>query len=323
MPLSQETEIFLAQVAQSGRPPLHQQQPETARKINAVFVAAAHPPEPVAQVADRTIPGPRGEIPLRIYTPFGAGPFPLLVYFHGGGWVVGDLPMVDSICRTLANTAGCVVVSVDYRLAPEHKFPAGLEDAYAATKWVADQAELLNGDFLRDASRRRPLIAVAGESAGGNLAAAVALMARDRGDLALSYQLLIYPATQYQSNTASFHQYGENYFLTADSINWFWHHYLPSPQEGKNPYASPLLAENLANLPPGLIVTAEFDPLRDEGEAFGDRLRAAGVAVKTIRYNGTIHGFINFTKFLPLGQIALKEIGANLQAAFAQAKNNF
>ncbi len=313
MPLNQETEIFLEQVAQSGQPPLNEQQPETARKINAVFVAASHPPEPVAQVEPRTIPGPGGEIPLWIYTPFGAGPFPLLVYFHGGGWVVGDLPMVDSICRTLANAAGCVVVSVDYRLAPEHKFPAGLEDAYTATKWVAENAALLNGD--------RRLIAVAGESAGGNLAAGVTLMARDRGEFALIYQLLIYPATQYQSHTASFHQYGENYFLTADSINWFWHHYLPSPTEGKNPYASPLLAENLANLPPGLIVTAEFDPLRDEGEIYGDRLREAGVEIKTIRYDGTIHGFINFAKFLPLGQTALKEIGAILQTAFARGKN--
>jgi acetyl esterase len=178
---------------------------------------------------------------------------------------------------------------------------------------VAENAALLNGD--------RRLIAVAGESAGGNLAAGVTLMARNRGEFALIYQLLIYPATQYQSHTPSFHQYGENYFLTADLTNWFWDHYLPSPTEGKNPYASPLLAENLANLPPGLIVTAEFDPLRDEGEIYGDRLREAGVEIKTIRYDGTIHGFINFAKFLPLGQTALKEIGAILQTAFTQGKN--
>jgi len=309
MSLNRETETFLQQVAQSQQPPICEQQPEQARKLNSVFAHGTHPPEPVAKVEHRTIPGPVGQIPVSIYTPAGVGPFPLLMYFHGGGWVFGDLPMVDSICRTLANGADCVVVSVDYRLAPEHKFPTGVEDAYAATKWVSENAELLNGNPAK--------IAVAGESAGGNLAAAVTLMVRDRSEFSLTYQLLIYPATQYHANTESFRNYGENYFLTADSINWFWHHYLPSPTDGQNPYASPLWAENLHNLPPGLIVTAEYDPLRDEGEAYGDRLRDAGVNIKTIRYDGTIHAFINLAGHLPYGQTALAEIAAILKTAWA------
>lgn len=315
MPLKPETQRFLAQVAQSGQPPLSQQEPETARKLNAVFTHGSHPPEPVKEVEHRTIPGIAAEIPLCIYTPIyppeGDGSFPLSIYFHGGGWTIGNLPMVDSICRTLANDAGCVVVSVDYRLAPEYKFPAGLEDAYAATKWVAENAAEINGD--------RAKIAVAGESAGGNIAAAVTLMARARAEFSLHYQLLIYPATQYDANTESYRNYGENHFLTADSITWFWQQYLPSPADGQNPYASPLLAENLSNLPPGLIVTAEYDPLRDEGEAYGDRLRAAGVDIKTIRYDGTIHGFINLAGLLPYGQQALAEIAAELRHALSRS----
>lgn len=312
MPLLRETELFLEQVAQSRKPPLCEQEPAQARKLNSVFIHGSHPPQPVAKVENRTIPGIAEEIPICIYTPIyppeKVERFPLLVYFHGGGWTIGNLPMVDSICRSLANDAGCVVVSVDYRLAPEYKFPAGVEDAYAATKWVAENAASLNGD--------RSLIAVAGESAGGNIAAVVTLMARDRAEFSLSYQLLIYPSTQYNANTESYRKYGEKHFLTADSITWFWHHYLPSPADGQNPYVSPLLAENLDNLPPGLIVTAEYDPLRDEAEAYGDRLREAGVDVKTIRYDGTIHAFINLARHLPYGQTALAEISTILKTAF-------
>jgi len=305
--MNQETRKFLEKAASSKKPPLSSQTPEQARKINKVFIDLSHPKETVAKVENRTIPGPGGELPLRVYTPEGAGPFPVLVYFHGGGYVLGNLDMVDSICRTLANAVECVVVSVEYRLAPEYKFPAAVEDGYAATMWAWENAAAINGDVSR--------IAIGGESAGGNLAAVVALMARDRSQPSLIYQLLIYPIANHTSlSTESRRLYGENYFLTTDSIEWFAKQYLPAGSDSTNAYASPLLAEDLTNLPPGLIITAEYDPLRDEGEAYGDRLQKAGVAVKVSRYPGTIHGFINLAGMLTLGQEALKEAARELKA---------
>ncbi|NEP45803.1 MAG: alpha/beta hydrolase [Okeania sp. SIO2H7] len=301
-----ETQDFLNKVASSKKPPLSSQTPEQARGLNKVFIDLSHPKETVAKVENRTIPGPGGELPVRIYTPWGEGPFPVLVYFHGGGYAIGNLEMTDSICRTLTNGAECVVVSVEYRLAPEHKFPAAIEDGYSATLWVAENATAINGDASR--------IAVGGESAGGNLAAVVALIARDRAKPSLIYQLLIYPVTHHGSlSTESRRLYRENYFLTADSIAWFAKQYLPAGEDGTNAYASPLLAEDLTNLPPALIITAELDPLRDEGEAYGDRLRDAGVPAKISRYPGTIHVFINVAGLLTLGQQALKEAASELK----------
>ncbi len=304
--MNQETREFLEKAASSKKPPLSSQTPEQARRINKVFINLSHPKETVAKVENRTIADSGGELPVRVYTPFGVGPFPVLVYFHGGGYVFGDLDTVDSICRILTKGANCVIVSVAYSLAPEHKFPAAIEDGYAATLWVAENAGAINGDVSR--------IAVGGESAGGNLAAVVALMARDRLQPSLAYQLLIYPSTQLGLlPTESRRLYGENYFLTTDSIDWFAEQYLPDKEDGKNAYISPLLAEDLTNLPPGLIITAELDPLRDEGEAYGDRLQKAGVAVKVSRYPGTIHGFINLAGMLTLGQQALKEAARELK----------
>ena len=308
MSLNRETQILFEQIAKWDLPSISELEPTQARELSAMFKHLSHDSEAIAKVENYTIAGPVVEIPLRIYTPEAIAPFPLLVYFHGGGWVIGDLETVDSICRTLANQANCVVVSVDYRLAPEHKFPAALEDAYAATKWVAQNASDLNGDKTR--------IAVAGDSAGGNLAAAVALMARDRGEPPLVYQLLIYPATQYNANTESYRQNGEDYLLTTDDMTWFWNHYLAREADGNNSYASPLLESNLSNLPPTLILTAEFDPLRDEAEAYAVRLQDAGVSVKSSRYDGTIHGFVNMAKMLSQGQEALAEAGAELASAF-------
>ncbi len=305
--MNQETRDFLEKAASSKKPPLSSQTPQQARGLNKVFINLSHPKETVAKVENRTIPGPGGELPVRVYTPEGAGPFPVLVYFHGGGYVIGNLEMVDSICQTLTNGAECVVVSVEYRLAPEHKFPAAIEDGYAATLWVAENAAVINGDVSR--------IAVGGESAGGNLAAVVALMARDRLQPPLVYQLLIYPIAHHSSlSTESRRLYGENYFLTTDTIAWFAQQYLPAGEDGKNAYISPLLAEDVTNLPPGLIITAEYDPLRDEGEAYGDRLQKAGAAVKVSRYPDTIHGFINLAGMLTLGQQALKEAASELKA---------
>ncbi|MDY6806983.1 MAG: alpha/beta hydrolase [Cyanobacteriota bacterium] len=305
--INAETKDFLAKVASSKKPPLSSQTPEQVRKLDRVFIHLSHLKETVAKVENRTIPGTGGEITLRIYTPQGVGPFPVLVYFHGGGYAIGNLDMVDSICRTLTNGAECVVVSVEYRLAPEDKFPAAIEDGYSATLWAAENATAINGDACR--------MAVGGESAGGNLAAVVALMARDRCQPSLIYQLLIYPVTHHTSlSTESRRLYAEDYFLTADSIAWYAKQYLPTAEDGKNTYASPLLAEDLTNLPPALIITAELDPLRDEGEAYGDRLREAGVPVKVSRYDGTIHAFINLAGMLTLGQKALKEAASDLKA---------
>ena len=218
---------------------------------------------------------------------------------------------MDSLCRSLANASGCMVASVDYRLAPEHKFPAAVEDAYSATKWIADNATDVNVD-----SRR---IAVAGDSAGGNLAAAVSLMARDRGGPRILYQLLICPVTNHAFDTASYSENGEGYWLTKEDMKWFWNHYLRTDQDGKNPYASPLLAENLTSLPPAFVITAEFDPLRDEGEAYAARLRKSGVPVKMTRYSGTIHGFINIAD-LRQSRVAIDEAAAELRGAFGGTK---
>lgn len=309
MPLNPETRAFLDSLAQMGRPPLNELEPAQAREqySNGARLLS-HEKEPLAQVEDLTIKGPVGEIPIRIYRPAVAAALPILMYFHGGGWVVGDLEVEDSVCRTLAKQADCIVVSVDYRKAPEHKFPAAPEDAYAATIWVAENAALIKGDRTR--------IGVGGESAGGNLAAAVTLMARDRGGPSLVYQLLFDPVTQYGFDTESYRQYGKDYLLTTDIMVWFWNHYLPTPLEGKNPYASPLLAENLSNLPPASIITAEFDPLRDEAEAYGDRLRQAGVPVKISRYQGEIHAFTTRAKICPQGLESLAEASSALKAAF-------
>lgn len=238
--------------------------------------------EPVASVLDRTIPGPAGEIPVRIYDPGGAGPKGVISWFHGGGWVIGDLESADAGCRMLANASGCVVVSVDYRLAPEHKFPAAADDCYAAAKWVAANAASLGADPARHA--------VGGDSAGGNLAAVVAQLARANGAPDLRFQLLVYPVTDYNYDTPSYRENAEGYLLTKDSMVWFWDHYLNNPAEGNDPKASPLRASDLSGLPRALVITCEYDPLRDEGEAYASRLAEAGVPTTAVRFNGQIHG---------------------------------
>jgi acetyl esterase len=279
--------------------------PET-RQAFAGIAAFGGPPEPLAKVELRRIPGPSGEIPLRIYTPEGTGPFPGIVYFHGGGWVIGTLDTHDGVCRQLAKRSGAVVVSVDYRLAPEHKFPAAPEDCYAATLWVAENAAKIGADARR--------LAVGGDSAGGNLAAVVSLMARDRAQPKIAFQLLIYPVTDYSYDTASYRENADGYLLTKDSMVWFWNHYLRSAGDGAQPYASPLRARDLKGLPPAMVVTTEFDPLRDEGEAYAERLRQAGVPVKLKRYDGLIHGFFMMTGFFPHALQAVDEAAAEIRA---------
>lgn len=256
------------------------------------------------------VPGPGGMIPVRIYTPPGTGkaPRPAIVYFHGGGFVLCNLDTHDSTCRELAIGTGSVVVSVDYRLAPEAKFPAAPEDCYAATQWTADQAERLGIDPSR--------LAVAGDSAGGNLAAVVSLMARDRGHPAICHQLLIYPVTDYAFETGSYRDNAQGYFLTTHMMRWFWHHYLPSEADGANPLASPLRAKDLAGLPPATVLTAEFDPLRDEGRAYAERLEQAGVVTHYTNYPGVFHGFFGMTAQLPRARTAVDEACQALRRAF-------
>ncbi|MGG1678398.1 alpha/beta hydrolase fold domain-containing protein [Neobacillus sp. NRS-1170] len=303
--------FILKQLESAGAPPLELLTPDQAR-LAADFRLLAGAPEEVAKVENRTIPVPGGEIPVRIYTPAGEGPFPALVYYHGGGWVIGNLDTVEVPCRMLANRAGCVVVSVDYRLAPEHKFPTAAEDSYAAVKWVAQYAASIQVDPER--------IAVGGDSAGGNLAAVVSLMARDQGGPSLAYQMLIYPVTNHSYDTKSYQENADGYFLTKNTMVWFWNHYLRDEHDGKNPYASPLLAEDLSGLPPALVITAGFDPLRDEGEAYAQRLKAAGVSVEETRYDGMIHGFFWMPGVLVQGNAAINQAANALKHAFNTVK---
>ena len=312
MPLDPQAQAVLDGMAASGAPELHTLSVPDARQVILSMAAMGGESEAVSRVEDRQIPGPAGSIPIRIYALAGSGPFPVLVYFHGGGWVIGNIESHETVCRTLTNAAGCVTVSVDYRLAPEHKFPVGPEDCYAATQWVATNAATINGDPTR--------IAVGGDSAGGNLSAVVSLMARDRGGPKLVYPLLIYPATDYMPDTPSLRENGSGYFLTKDDMVWFWNHYLSSEAEAKHPHVSPLRADSLSGLPPALVITAEFDPLRDEGEMYAARLREAGVPAVTARYNGMIHGFLSMAGALDQGKKALADAAAGQRSAFGNGE---
>lgn len=308
MSLDPQARAMLDLMASAGRVPVHQLSPRDARAQVLAGLAQSEP-EPVGRVEDRTIPGPETAIPVRIYWPHGDGPFPVLVFFHGSGFVICNLDTHDGICRSLTNGAGCVVVSVDYRLAPETKFPGPVEDCYAATAWVAKQAESLGADAGR--------LAVGGDSAGGDLAAAVAQMARDRGGPAIVFQLLIYPVTNYAFDTPSYAENGSgDYGLSTADMRWFWGHYLSNPSDGEHPYASPLRAQNLANLPPSLVITAECDVLRDEGEAYAAKLRAAGNLATCTRYEGMIHGFFGMGAALDKAKLAVQEASMALRSAF-------
>ncbi|MEW9669367.1 alpha/beta hydrolase [Ammoniphilus sp. 3BR4] len=264
----------------------------------------------VGSIEDRMISGPGGEIPIRIYTPEGDGPFPLLVFFHGGGFVRGSIETHDVSCRNLVRASGWKVISVGYRLAPEHPFPAGLEDCYAGLQWTVQHVDELQGDAEQ--------IAVGGDSAGGNLAAAVAIMARDRGGPSIAKQVLMYPVTDYhrhgiQSPYPSYQEKGTGYGLTSKGMGLYWQYYLKQQEEGDNPYASPMKSANLMGLPPAVVVTAEYDPLCDEGERYAERLREAGVAVVSRRFNGMIHGFLNWLEDMEEKTDAYKLIGSFLQ----------
>lgn len=293
MPLDPQAREFLDKLERSRAPKMHELSPEDAR---ALVVPLRMPRETMGAVINRTIPGPAGEIPVRIYHPASSAIrqpdetatdrmlLPVILYFHGGGWVVGSIASHDGLCRRLCNQTGGIVASVDYRLAPEQKYPAAVDDCVAATQWTYANASQFGGDPAR--------IVVAGDSAGGNLAAVVALIAREQGGPPIAAQLLIYPITDFMPEFDSYQRNGRDYFLTSETILWFWNHYLHSPEQGQDWRASPLRAAELTGLPPAIILVAEFDPLYDEGLVYADRLEAAGVRVERIISSGQIHGFI-------------------------------
>jgi acetyl esterase len=308
MPLDPQAEALRRRREQQGTPPLYQLSVAEARKADlAAIQADAGVPEPVGEVIDRYIPGPAGALPIRIYRPAGRTRSPVLLYFFGGGGVLGCIDTSDGICRTLTNSVPCVTVSVGYRLAPEHRFPAAVQDCYAAARWVGRHAEEIGGDDGK--------IAVGGDSAGGNLAAVVALMARDNGGPALAYQLLVYPNTDFLSDTPSLAENVDPYLFNKASVEWYRGHYLAVPDDGASPLASPLRADDVSGVPPATIITAEYDPLRDQGEQYAERLAAGGVAVTLTRYAGMPHGFFAMPGVLEAGRRAQAQAAGDLSAA--------
>jgi acetyl esterase len=259
---------------------------------------------PVAAVEDRVLPGPGGDLTVRIYTPDAPSPAPAFIYLHGGGWVMGSIDAVDAPLRAVANGSGCVVCSVDYRLAPEHPFPAALDDVRAVLGWVTERAGLLSIDPGR--------IALGGDSAGGNLAAATTLAERGRGRH-ISGQVLIYPVLDHDFERPSYVANAEGFGMTRDIMKWYWDHYLPDPERRSDPLASPLRAPDLRALPPALVITAEHDVLRDEGEDYAARLRAAGVDVTLSRYDGMVHGFFRTAGAVDGGRALIDEIATWLR----------
>jgi len=304
--------LVLDMIRLAGRPPFEQLTPAEAREAYMKSRAVLQPePEPVETVRDLACPGPHGEIPLRLYRPAGAGAgaLPALVYFHGGGWLLGGLESHDVVCRRFANAARCVVVSVDYRMAPEHKFPAAVDDSAAATRFVATHA----GDLGIDPAR----IAVGGDSAGGNLAAVMALMARD-GDLPpLAFQLLVYPATDMAMTTISSQTVGPGVPLTSATMKWFIDHYMRDAADPIDWRASPIRAASVAGTAPALVLTAGVDPLRDEGIAYATRLEREGVRVMAIHLSDQIHGFLSMGKVIRASDTAIDVMSSVLRRALA------
>jgi acetyl esterase len=287
---------------------------EQARAENLEGVpVVSGPARPMARVEALTIPGPGGEIPARLYVALGVPrpPQPLLVYYHGGGWVIGDLETHDGVCRFLAEHSGCRVLSVGYRLAPEHPFPAAVEDAAAAFGWAAENAAELGADPAR--------IAVGGDSAGGNLSAGVCLQARETGGPQPAMQLLLYPATDVVGEQASRETFAKGFLLTRNDMQWFEDHYLPDGCDPDDQRASIMRAQDVSNLPPAYVATAGFDPLRDEGEIYAARMREAGVQVALRRYSGMIHGFANLTAICPNARDAMFEVSGALRMGLGLA----
>ena len=326
MPLDPEAKASLEKRIEMGVLEPHESSPEEARALQA---ARPNLPGPeMASVSDHLAPGPHGDVPVRVYVPEnphpriedahplpgGEGnrePLPVCMWFHGGGWVIGSVGTNDATARALAKAAGAIVVSVDYRLAPEHRFPIPFDDSYAATVWTAENAGALGGDPSR--------LAVAGASAGGNLSTTIALRARDENGPAIVHQSLIYPVTDRDFTRPSYKENGEGYGLSYASMVWFFDCYLSSEADASNPYVAPMLAEDLSGLPPAFVLTCEYDPLRDEGEAYAKRLQEAGVPTKLSRYDGMIHAFYNAG--IPFSRTwdAIDETAGEMRKAFGTA----
>jgi acetyl esterase len=311
MAVTPEVRAVLDALETLGNPPIEEQTPQQVREAYGEFSALASKAE-MAAVTDRTFPGPAGEVPVRVYVPTTEpGPRPVLVYFHGGGWVIGDLESHDATVRALAAASGLTVVAVDYRLAPEHPFPAAIDDCLAAVCWVAEPSTAAELDV--DPAR----LAVGGDSAGGNLAAVAAQQLRDTGPT-LRFQVLVYPATEMHFTHPSIEENADGYFLTKADMAWFRGHYCAG-EDWNDPRMSPLLAtdEAVRGVAPALVITAEFDPLRDEGEAYAAKLQAAGVDAKATRYDSVIHGFFSMGDLVPEGKAAIDEAAEALRAALA------
>ena len=312
MPLDPMMKGFLDQMAAMGGPKMWEIAPAQARELLAAMMQLVGPKDvPIDNSEDLTMPGPGGALRLRNYTPVGAkdGALPTLVFYHGGGFVIGDLETHDGLCRMLANDAGVRVIAVDYRLAPESKYPAAVDDALAAVRWIAANAATLGVDARR--------IAVGGDSAGGALAAIVAQQAK--GAPKIAFQLLLFPVTQLSEKTGSMHANAEGYFLDLATLEWFYDHYgANSGIDKTDPRISPLLAKDFAGLPPAYLVTAQFDPLHDDGVRYAEKLRAAGVPVTHVDYPGLVHDFIYMQAVLPQAGAAMKAAAAAVKAALTE-----
>lgn len=314
MTLDPQVSYVLGLVANSPYPEFHTLSPEDARDIFEDTAPALNiRAEDVYRTEDRWIDGVEGDIPIRIYTPHqptAGEKIPILVFYHGGGFVIGSLDSYDSLCRALANRADCIVVSVEYRLAPEHKFPAAVDDALEAYQWVSDHGHELDGDVTR--------LAIAGDSAGGNVAAVTAHGIRHEGDTAPLLQVLIYPVLDGTPERPSHHEFAEGMLLTRGNILWFYAHYMNQPEDALDPRFSPILAEDLTGLAPTLLIVAGHDPLRDEGIAYAERLKSAGIKVDLSNYEGMVHGFLSFADAVDQGKKAIEEVADALRKVFAQ-----
>jgi len=309
MPLDHDAEILIKMIQEANRPTFESVGAVAARDLYMAGRKALSPdPMPIAETRDVAIPGSGGPIPARLYRSAKNGTLPVLVFLHGGGWVVGNIDSHEAMCRHLANRAECAVLSVDYRMGPEHKFPAAVEDCFAATVWTAGNAAALGVDPGR--------LAVGGDSAGGNLAAVVSLLARDKRAPRISCQILIYPATDAAMRHDSVARYAEGYVLTRATMRWFYEQYLRTPDDAADWRVSPLLAPDLSRLPPAYVLTAGYDPLCDEGDAYAARLAAAGVPVTHRRFPGQVHGFVTNGRVIRAAETALDEAAAALKAAW-------
>jgi acetyl esterase len=309
MPLHPSAEALIELIADSGIGIKPDSTPGSARAaMEGIVTRGVIPKHDVHAVEERSVPGPGGTIPVRVYRPSSDPGLPIVVWFHGGGWVTGSLETHDQLSRLLCDDAIAIVVSVDYRLAPETKFPGAVDDCVAAWRWITAHAAELGGDAAR--------VAIAGDSAGGNLAAVTSLIARDEHLAAPVFQLLVYPATDYEFDSRSMIDNAKGYFLEVEGMRWFYDHYARTPADFDDWRFAPMHAPDHSGLPPALVVTAEYDPLRDQGEAYAQRLRAAGVPTEIVRADGLFHGFFGMHAFLPPARDAWDAAVGALRAAF-------